>query len=189
MQQRFLIDQPRADADRAYMPPAQSSEWETPQALFDALHAEFGFTLDPCATTENAKCPRYFTKEGDGLAQSWDGEVVFLNPPYGRGMDEWVRKAAEAKATVVCLLPSRTDVRWFHDYVYGKAEIRFLRGRLKFGGGKNSAPFPSMVVVFSENPTGKVEQVRRSMEAALAVREADPPITISMVRRWIEELG
>jgi site-specific DNA-methyltransferase (adenine-specific) len=130
------------------MPRAESSEWETPQDLFARLDAEFHFTLDPCATAENAKCARYFTREMDGLAQSWDGEVVFMNPPYGRGMGVWIKKASEAMATVACLLPARTDVRWFHDYVYGKAEIRFLRGRLKFGGAKNSAPFPSMIVVF-----------------------------------------
>ena len=123
--------------------------WATPQPTFDALHAEFGFELDVCALPENAKCARYYTPEQDGLAQPWRGKC-WMNPPYGRVIGKWVRKAYEAAqegATVVCLLPARTDTAWFHDYCK-KGEIRFLRGRLKFGGSKNSAPFPSMVVIF-----------------------------------------
>lgn len=132
--------------------------WATPQAFFDELDAEFNFTLDPCATDENAKCERYFTKEDDGLTQSWAGETVFMNPPYGREISHWMRKAYEESrkgATVVCLVPARTDTRWFHDFVYGKAEIRFVRGRLKFGDAKHNAPFPSMVVVYSGKTTPK----------------------------------
>lgn len=125
--------------------------WATPQDLFDELDAEFHFELDVCATAENAKCKRYFTPEIDGLRQNWRGGTVFMNPPYGRNIGLWVRKAATCDATVVCLLPARTDTRWFHEYIYHKAEIRFLRGRLKFGDGKNSAPFPSMIVIFREN--------------------------------------
>ena len=124
--------------------------WETPQDLFDKLNNEFHFTLDVCATPENAKCEEFYTKEQDGLKQPWKG-TVWCNPPYGRQIGEWVRKAFLASvsgSTVVMLLPARTDTRWFHEYIYGKAEIRFIRGRLKFGGSKNSAPFPSMVVVF-----------------------------------------
>lgn len=124
--------------------------WETPQTFFDELNQEFGFTLDACAVPDNAKCERYYTPEQDGLSQPWDG-VVWCNPPYGREVGKWVRRgliASENGAIVVMLLPARTDAKWFHDYIYGKAEIRFVRGRLKFGGG-NSAPFPSMVVVFS----------------------------------------
>lgn len=124
--------------------------WETPQTFFDKLNQEFGFTLDACAVPDNAKCERYYTPEQDGLSQPWDG-VVWCNPPYGREVGKWVRRglmASENGAIVVMLLPARTDTKWFHDYIYGKAEIRFVRGRLKFGGG-NSAPFPSMVVVFS----------------------------------------
>ena len=124
--------------------------WETPQDLFDKLNNEFHFTLDVCATPENAKCDSFYTKEQDGLSQPWKG-VVWCNPPYGRQIGEWVRRAFLASVsgnTVVMLLPARTDTRWFHEYIYGKAEIRFIRGRLKFGGSKNSAPFPSMVVVF-----------------------------------------
>lgn len=126
--------------------------WETPQEFFDELDAEFHFDLDVCALPENAKCARYFTPEDDGLSQPWNG-VCWCNPPYGSKVGEWVRRARFASAvgaTVVMLLPARTDTRWFHDYIYGKknVEIRFVRGRLKFGGCKNSAPFPSMVVIF-----------------------------------------
>ena len=121
--------------------------WETPQGFFDALDKEFHFDLDVCAISENAKCKRFFTPEMDGLKQDWTG-MVWCNPPYGRKVGEWVQKAAESNCTVVMLLPARTDTKWFHDYIYGKAEIRFVRGRLKFGGAENAAPFPSMVVVF-----------------------------------------
>jgi len=127
-----------------------SSEWETPQDLFDRLNNEFGFEVDTCATPENAKCNRFYTPKEDGLLQPWHG-VCWCNPPYGREVGKWVAKAAESAAngaTVVMLLPARTDTKWFHEYIYGKAEIRFLKGRLKFGGSKNSAPFPSMVVIF-----------------------------------------
>lgn len=126
--------------------------WSTPQDFFDELNAEFNFTLDPCATRENAKCARFFTVEDDGLKQDWQGETVFCNPPYGREIGKWVKKCYEESkkpgTTVVMLIPARTDTSYFHDYIYGKArEIRFIRGRLKFGDAKNSAPFPSMVVV------------------------------------------
>ena len=124
--------------------------WATPQAFFDTIHAEFGFTLDACALPENAKCARFYTPERDGLKQAWQG-VVWCNPPYGRVIGQWVQKAhesAQAGATVVLLLPARTDTRWFHDYIYNRAEIRFLRGRLKFGGATTGAPFPSMIVIF-----------------------------------------
>ena len=124
--------------------------WETPKDLFDKLNNEFHFTLDVCATPENAKCDSFYTKEQDGLSQPWKG-VVWCNPPYGKQIGSWVRRgffASLSGNTVVMLLPARTDTRWFHEYIYGKAEIRFIRGRLKFGGSKNSAPFPSMVVVF-----------------------------------------
>lgn len=123
--------------------------WETPQALFDELDKEFHFTLDVCAVPENAKCERYFTPAQNVLKQDWNtGGTIYMNPPYGREIGLWVRKAAESNVTAVCLLPARTDTAWFHDYIYGKAEIRFIRGRLKFGNSKNSAPFPSMIVIF-----------------------------------------
>ena len=112
------------------------------------LDAEFGFTCDVCATADNAKCAEFYSPEQDGLAQEWTG-VCWCNPPYGREIGKWVRKAAESSCTVVMLLPARTDTKWFHDYIYGKAEIRFIRGRLKFGAAKNSASFPSMIVIFN----------------------------------------
>lgn len=129
---------------------SNTPEWATPQELFDELDKEFRFTLDPCATKENAKCNKFFTKEDDGLNQDWSGEIIFMNPPYGREIGKWVKKLSEAGG--VALLPARTDTRWFHDYIYKKAEVRFIKGRLKFGGSVNSAPFPSMICVF--NPTG-----------------------------------
>jgi len=126
--------------------------WATPQDFFDRLNEEYHFTLDVCATTQNAKCGRYYTKEQDGLSQPWDG-VCWCNPPYGREIGKWVEKAYQSamdgNADVVMLLPARTDTKWFHDYIYGKAEIRFVKGRLKFGDSMNSAPFPSMVVIFN----------------------------------------
>ena len=127
-----------------------TDEWSTPQDVFDKLNGEFSFTLDPCANDTNHKCKKYFTKTENGLLQDWDDEIVFCNPPYGREIGKWVKKAAESKATVVMLLPARTDTKWFHDYIYEKAEIRFIKGRLKFGEAQNSAPFPSMVVIFYE---------------------------------------
>jgi site-specific DNA-methyltransferase (adenine-specific) len=130
---------------------SRSEEWPTPPGLFAQLDAEFNFTLDPCATLLNAKCKRFFTKDEDGLVQDWGHEIVFCNPPYGKHMRDWARKCYEASltgATVVLLAHSRTDTRWFHEWVYGKAELRFLKGRLKFGGSDQSAPFPSLVAVF-----------------------------------------
>ncbi len=128
---------------------SKTDQWSTPQDFFNKINKEFNFTLDPCADKENAKCAKFFTKEEDGLKQSWDNEVVFCNPPYGREIKHWVRKASEAKGgTVAMLIPARTDTIYFHDYIYNKAEIRFLKGRLKFGGATNSAPFPSMLVIF-----------------------------------------
>lgn len=127
-----------------------TDEWATPQDLFDDLNAEFNFTLDPCASKHNAKCDKFFTKDQDGLTQSWAKETVFCNPPYGRTVGKWVKKAYDESAkgsTVVMLIPARVDTRWFHDYIYGKHEIRFVRGRLRFDGADMNAPFPSMIVV------------------------------------------
>src|SRR5437867_1223959 len=129
---------------------AATCEWSTPQWLFDALDREFGFALDPCATAENAKCSKYFTTADDGLKQSWDYQVVFMNPPYGRVIGAWMRKAWESSlrgATVVCLVSARTDTEWWHSFAM-RAEVRLLRGRLKFGESKSCAPFPSAIVVF-----------------------------------------
>jgi site-specific DNA-methyltransferase (adenine-specific) len=129
---------------------SRTEEWGTPQRTFDALNAEFGFTLDPCSTHENAKCARHFTRAEDGLRQDWRDEIVFMNPPYGRPIGLWMQKAYESTrngATVVCLIPARTDARWWHRFAM-KGEIRLFKGRLKFEGGKHCAPFPSCVVVF-----------------------------------------
>lgn len=128
---------------------SQTDLWSTPQDFFDKIDQEFNFQLDVCATDENAKCSSYFTKENDSLSKDWAG-TCWMNPPYGRGIGKWVKKAYESSlsgSTVVCLVPARTDTAWWHDYCM-KGEIRFIRGRLKFGGGKTSAPFPSAVVVF-----------------------------------------
>jgi site-specific DNA-methyltransferase (adenine-specific) len=126
--------------------------WETPQDLFDELNAEFHFTLDPCATQENAKCDWYYSIEQDGLKQDWGGQRVFCNPPYGRLIGAWVRKCYEESlkpnTKVVMLIPARTDTSYFHDYIYHHADLRFIRGRLKFGDAKQGAPFPSMIVIF-----------------------------------------
>ncbi len=127
----------------------ESDEWETPKWLYSSLHKEFGFTLDPCATDENAKCDNWYTMTENGLLKDWGKDAVFMNPPYS-GVSAWMRKAygaAQEGATVICLIPARTDTAWWHDYAM-KGEIRLLRGRLKFGDAKNSAPFPSAVVVF-----------------------------------------
>ena len=133
---------------------SNSNEWETPQDLFDELDREFHFTLDPCATDQSAKCQKYFTKKDDGLSKSWAGEVVFMNPPYGREIGKWIKKAHEESdnATVVCLIPSRTDTAYWHDYVM-KGVIRFIRGRLYFNrvnGETGPAPFPSAIVIFGK---------------------------------------
>lgn len=129
---------------------SKTDMWSTPQDFFDKLNDEFHFTLDAAAIPENAKCKKFFTPEDNGLDQEWNG-VVWCNPPYGKQIGKWVAKGFESArggATVVMLVPARTDTAWFHDYILGKAEIRFVRGRLKFSESKNSAPFPSMVVVY-----------------------------------------
>ena len=134
---------------------SEKTDWETPQFLFDGLNAEFGFELDVCATPDNAKCRRYFSPADDALTQEWTG-VCWMNPPYGREIAEWMRKAfltAQSGATVVCLVPARTDTFWWHRYAM-RGEIRYLKGRLKFGGARNSAPFPSAVVIFRPPNSG-----------------------------------
>lgn len=135
---------------------SQTVEWATPQDYFDKVNAEFGpFTLDVCATPQNAKCAEFFTAEQDGLRQEWAPRRCWMNPPYGRVIGDWMRKAYEESkrgATVACLVPARTDTRWWHDYAM-KGQIRFIRGRLKFGAGKANAPFPSALIVFTENNT------------------------------------
>lgn len=131
---------------------SNTNEWATPVKFFEKLNKEFNFTLDPCATSENAKCKKYYTKEDNGLLKDWSGERVFCNPPYGREISYWVKKSYEENKVnhtfIVMLIPARTDTSYFHDYIYNKQEIRFIRGRLKFNDGKNPAPFPSMLVIF-----------------------------------------
>lgn len=125
---------------------AQTGKWSTPSDLYNALHEEFRFTLDPCPMDDAERI-----MEQDGLARSWAGERIFCNPPYGPRVGLWLAKAREA-ALAVFLLPSRTDTRWFHDYALQADEIRFVRGRLKFGGATNSAPFPSVILVYRAAP-------------------------------------
>jgi site-specific DNA-methyltransferase (adenine-specific) len=130
---------------------SETVEWGTPQHLFDGLHSEFDFTLDPCATADNAKCAKFFTVEDDGLSKSWGGERVFMNPPYGRQIKHWMKKAWEESqkgALVVCLIPSRTDTKWWHDFAM-KGEVRFIKGRLYFNDGEGRAPFPSAIVILT----------------------------------------
>ena len=128
-----------------------SDEWSTPQDVYDKLDAEFHFTLDPCSTEQNHKCALYYTQAEDGLAQDWGGQSVFCNPPYS-DIGAWVEKAyretMQDNTVVVLLIPSRTDTKYFHDFIYHRSEIRFIRGRLKFGEAVHNAPFPSMVVIF-----------------------------------------
>lgn len=153
--------------NRDVMFSSATEEWETPQEVFDYLDSDFHFTLDPCATSDNAKCERFYTREDDGLKQNWGGETVFVNPPFSikvtrpdgttyrkRVIQKWVRKAylesLRPNTTVVMLIPARTDTAWFHDYC-ARGKIWFIRGRLKFGGATTGAPFPSMIVIFGEN--------------------------------------
>lgn len=134
---------------------SETDEWVTPQEFYDKLAAEFGFTLDPCATKENAKCQNFYTLADNGLAKSWDGQRVFMNPPYGRSVGLWVNKAyTEVRhggcELVVCLVPARTDTAWWHLFCM-KGQIRFVRGRIGFvgaGGSGGRAPFPSALVIF-----------------------------------------
>lgn len=139
---------------------SKTDDWATPQDFFDKLNLEFQFTLDPCADSFNRKCSRYYNREQNGLSRDWGGERVFCNPPYGREIGRWVQKSFEESrkknTLVVMLIPARTDTKYFHDYIYGKAEIRFIRGRLKFGNAKTAAPFPSMVVIFRSKEDSNV---------------------------------
>lgn len=133
----------------------KSDEWSTPQTLYNKLDAEFHFNLDPCANEENHKCENYYSKSDDGLIREWGGYRVFCNPPYS-GIKEWCEKAYNEVSygdceLVVMLVPARTDTKWFHEWCYGKAEIRFIKGRLKFGGATNNAPFPSILVIYRNN--------------------------------------
>ena len=131
---------------------SKTDEWATPIELFMELDAEFRFDLDPCANDENHKCSKYFTKKQNGLMQNWEGHRVFCNPPYGKEIGKWVQKCYEEghkeNTLVVLLIPARTDTKYFHDYILHRAELRFIKGRLKFGNMQSSAPFPSLVAIF-----------------------------------------
>ena len=136
-----------------------NGEWETPDDLFSALNLEYNFDLDVCATPHNAKCKRYFSKNQDGLSQEWRGNI-WCNPPYGREIDKWIAKAVQSYQSqncsrIVMLLPARTDTKWIHEHIFKKADVIFLKGRLKFKNSEgvcNSAPFPSMLAVFDNSP-------------------------------------
>lgn len=132
----------------------KSDEWETPQALFDELNEEFHFERDVCATAYNTKCEWFYPPEEDGLSQDWGKQTVWCNPPYS-DIKSWCKKCSEHNGIAVMLVPARTDTKWFHEYCYNKpdVEIRFIKGRLKFGNSKNSAPFPSMLVIFRKEGT------------------------------------
>lgn len=131
---------------------SERDDWSTPQEFYDELNQRYRFTLDPCCSSETAKCAKYYTAEDDGLSKDWEGETVFMNPPYGRGIEKWIEKAykegMKEGTTVVCLIPARTDTKYWHEYCMRAKELFFVKGRLKFGESKNSAPFPSAVVVF-----------------------------------------
>lgn len=161
---------------------SKKEDWATPDKLFEELSLEFGpFDLDPCATKKNARAKRFFTKREDGLTRRWAPSKVWLNPPYGRQIGSWIKKAWEESqkgALVVCLLPARTDTDWWHNYVK-RGEIRFLKGRLKFKGAKHSAPFPSAVVVFY--PFARLSNRSREEEPFF------PPASYDLARSFGEE--
>lgn len=148
--------------DRKLMFSSELDTWCTPSELFNNLQKEFRFTLDSACSKKTALCKKFFTPKENGLGQDWKNEIVFVNPPYGRKIGDWVQKSCDegyyGTAKVVMLIPARTDTRYFHDYILGKAEIRFIKGRLKFinhekeGNKLSPAPFPSMIVIFGNKP-------------------------------------
>ena len=168
---------------------SEKDYWETPQSLFNALDSEFHFTLDVAASDQNAKCKQYYTKESDGLQKDWGGETVFCNPPYGsKETGLWTEKCyhegLKPNTTVVLLIPARTDRNSFHDYILGKAEIRFLRGRLKFeleGKPIGTAPFPSMICIFGEGA-----QVNAKEEKS-CLKQNDNPLSSACRKSRIQE--
>ena len=140
---------------------SKSNEWSTPQSFYDRLDKDFSFTLDPATDGANAKCKKFFTEQEDGLKQSWEGETVFMNPPYGSAIKDWIAKARKESENpntiVVGLIPARTDTRYWHEHIFGVAsDIIFIKGRLKFGDGENSAPFPSAVIVWGKGTNTRI---------------------------------
>lgn len=134
---------------------SKSNEWETPQEFFDKLNKEFHFTLDPCCRKDTAKCSKYYTIKEDGLRQDWSKDIIFMNPPYGGHTGDWIKKALEESrkgAVIVCLIVSSTDRSYWHEYIFPYAsQIRFIRGRIRFGKSKSTAPFASAVIIFDNN--------------------------------------
>ena len=151
----------RAEQVRGAMHSSGDMTWATPQAWFDYLDLEFGFTLDPCCVKETAKCDLFYTPETNGLAHPWTGHTVFMNPPYGNEIGRWMEKAynecRQNGVLVVCLVPARVDVAWWHDYAAKATEIRFPRGRLKFGNADAVAPFPVAIVIFRPRVDGEIK--------------------------------
>lgn len=145
--------------DRNLFFSSKDHTWETPKDFFDKLNKEFNFSLDPCCSKLTAKCKNYYTEQDNGLLKNWGGHTVYMNPPYGREQIKWIKKAFEESlkenTTVVCLIPARTDTKIWHEIIFPHAEIRFIKGRLKFGGSKSSAPFPSAIVIFRKNMKDK----------------------------------
>jgi site-specific DNA-methyltransferase (adenine-specific) len=130
---------------------SRTEEWETPYHVFSAINAEYQFQVDVCATSENTKCKVYFDKTDDGLQKEWSPYRCWMNPPYGKNISKWMKKAFEESqrgSLVVCLVPSRTDTKWWHDWVMRASEIRFISGRISFGNQKQSAPFPSCIIIY-----------------------------------------
>jgi site-specific DNA-methyltransferase (adenine-specific) len=147
---------------------SKNENWETPQWLFDELNAKYSFNLDPCCTAETAKCNKFFAKETNGLNQSWAGHTVFMNPPYGREIGQWMKKAyleaLQPNTLIVCLVPARVDTAWWCDYAT-RGDVYFFQGRLKFGSAKNGAPFPSALVIFGSNHTSELQYYTASTGA------------------------
>ena len=171
---------------------SQKNDWGTPPDLFDKLNKEFQFDIDVCASPENAKCEKFWTKEDDALSQTWTG-YCYMNPPYGREIGKWIQKAYESarsgEATVVCLLPSRTDTKWWHKYIMKADTVRFIKGRLKFSGHKNSAPFPSVIVIFGKYPQYQWgwESYPDGVVASLDHRYDIPRVDIPVRRKFLPE--
>lgn len=145
------------DSTRNTLFSSKTDLWSTPQGFYERLDSEFNFTLDPCSDGANNKCDFFYTERDDGLSKDWAPHTVFMNPPYGREIRDWIRKAYEESlkgSTVVALIPARTDTRYWHEYVMKSNEVRLVRGRIKFGDNCDSAPFPSAVVIFKESGGG-----------------------------------
>lgn len=162
-------------------------DWETPHDLFNDLDREFHFTLDPCCYHRTAKCKRHYTEEEDGLSQDWSHDVVWMNPPYGREMPKWIHKAYQESlkgATVVCLIPARTDTKIYHDIIQPHATIRFLKGRVSFlqdGVATNPAPFPSMIAIFRPPYETNEYPYQESVDAIALAPLAVPVVVVGFI--------